>query len=94
MNLPMWNPALMNFVSLARDSSTREYRHVGFSVRGMLELPPREAPLVDPSPKDRGLRGEVLGGSVGYGLGGAPAKLGLRAALVEGDGAPPALGEL
>jgi hypothetical protein len=47
---------------------------------------------MDPSPKDWGLDGEVLGDSAGFGPGEVPVELGLRAASTKGDGAPLALG--
>jgi hypothetical protein len=94
MNLPMWNPTLMNSGSLARDSSTCEYHHVDFPTRGTEESPLREGPPKDPSPNDRGLGEVVLGDSAGFRLGGTPADLGLEAAFKGGDGAPPTPGEL
>jgi hypothetical protein len=87
MNLPMWNPTLMNSGSLARDSSTHEYHHPSLSVRGMEKLPLREGPPMDPCPKDWGLDGEVLGQSVGFMLGEVHVELGLGAVWVEGGGA-------
>jgi hypothetical protein len=93
MNLPIWNLALMNYGSMARDSLTCEYCRVDLPTRGMKESPLREGPPMDPSPKVQGLGGVFLGDSAGSRLGGAPAELGPRAAF-KGDGEPLALGEL
>jgi hypothetical protein len=93
MNLPIWNLALMNYGSLARDSLTCEYCHVDLPTRGMKESPLREGPPMDPSPKVQGLDEVFLGDSAGSRLGGALAELGPRAAF-KGNGEPLALGEL
>jgi hypothetical protein len=60
----------------------------------MEESSPREGPPTDPSPKNRGRYGEVLGDSTVFRLGGAPVELGLGATLVEGHRAPLVPGEL
>jgi hypothetical protein len=75
-----------------RDSLTHEYCRPGLSIRGLEESPPEEGSPMDPSPKDWGLDGEVLGDSAGFGPGEVPVELGLRAASTKGDGAPLALG--